>query len=49
MSALWPASVLQFHNDATILVDESAASKLQLKDYYKAAYEGEVALSSLKG
>ena len=49
VSALWPASVLQFHNDATILVDESAASKLGLKDYYKAAYEGEVALSALKG
>ena len=49
VSALWPASVLQFHNDATILVDEVAASKLQLKDYYKAAYEGEVALSALKG
>ena len=49
VSALWPTSVLQFHNDATILVDESAASKLQLKDYYKAAYEGEVALSALKG
>ncbi|WP_099331520.1 glucosamine-6-phosphate deaminase [Actinomyces minihominis] len=48
VSALWPASVLQFHNDATILVDEAAASKLKLKDYYRAAYEGEQALSALE-
>lgn len=46
VSALWPASVLQFHNDATILVDEAAASKLKLKDYYKAAYAGEIALQN---
>lgn len=45
VSALWPASILQFHNDATILLDEAAASSLRLKDHYRAAYEGEVALS----
>ncbi len=45
VSALWPASALQFHNDATILVDEAAASKLRLKDYYQAAHEGEQALA----
>ena len=49
VSALWPASVLQFHNDATILVDDEAASLLQLKDYYRAAYEGELALSQASG
>ncbi len=46
VSALWPASVLQFHNDATILVDEGAASKLALKDFYQIAYEGEKALEA---
>ena len=30
-----PASVLQLHQKATILIDEAAASKLELKGYYK--------------
>lgn len=47
VSAMCPASVLQFHNDATILIDEAAASKLQYKDYFRAVYEGEKALEAL--
>lgn len=35
VSALWPASVMQFHNDALVLVDEAAASQLVLADYYR--------------
>ena len=30
-----PASVLQLHQKATILIDEAAASKLELQEYYK--------------
>lgn len=40
VSAMWPGSILQFHRHATVLVDEAAASRLQLSSYYRAAYEG---------
>lgn len=40
VSALWPASVLQFHNDATILVDESAASKLPAEGLLQSSVRG---------
>lgn len=38
ISAMWPASVLQMHPHATVLVDDAAASRLQLGDYYRQAY-----------
>ncbi|WP_153144168.1 glucosamine-6-phosphate deaminase [Nesterenkonia halophila] len=38
VSALWPASVMQLHPHATVLLDEGAASRLQLADYYRQAY-----------
>ncbi|MEG3615544.1 glucosamine-6-phosphate deaminase [Isoptericola haloaureus] len=38
VSALWPATVMQFHPHATVLVDEAAASRLQLADYYRQTY-----------
>lgn len=47
VSALCPASILQFHNDVTVLVDEAAASKLVLLDYYKVDYLGDRALEAL--
>lgn len=34
VSAFWPATILQMHNNVTVLVDEAAASKLELKEYY---------------
>lgn len=34
VTAMWPASVLQAHNDALILVDEEAASLLKNKERY---------------
>lgn len=37
VSAMCPASILQFHRFATVVVDEAAASKLQLADYYRDA------------
>ncbi|TKA11145.1 glucosamine-6-phosphate deaminase [Actinacidiphila oryziradicis] len=38
LSALVPASALQMHPHATVVVDEAAASKLKLADYFRATY-----------
>jgi glucosamine-6-phosphate deaminase len=38
VSALWPASILQHHPHVTVLVDEAAARRLQLVDYYRETY-----------
>jgi glucosamine-6-phosphate deaminase len=38
VTALWPASVLQHHPHATVLVDDAAAQRLQLADYYRETY-----------
>jgi glucosamine-6-phosphate deaminase len=37
VTALSPASALQFHPDVTVVVDGAAASRLQLKEYYSSA------------
>lgn len=39
ISSRWPGSVLQWHRRATVIVDEAAASKLELADYYRYTYE----------
>ena len=39
VAAICPASVLQLHPHATILLDEAAASSLRLADYYRHSYE----------
>lgn len=38
VSARWPASVLQHHEHATLVIDEAAASRLELRDYYRYSY-----------
>jgi len=38
VTAMWPGSVLQMHQHATIVVDEAAAAGLKLADYYKQIY-----------
>jgi glucosamine-6-phosphate deaminase len=38
IAASCPASVLQMHQHATVIVDEAAASRLRLADYYREAY-----------
>jgi glucosamine-6-phosphate deaminase len=38
VSAHCPASVLQLHRHATILLDDAAASSLSLRDYYRETY-----------
>ena len=35
VSALWPASVLQLHPHVTVLVDDAAATRLSLADYFR--------------
>lgn len=35
ISARWPATALQMHPDVTVVVDEAAASQLELADYYR--------------
>ncbi len=40
VSARWPASVLQLHPHATVVVDEDAASQLRFTNYYVETYRG---------
>ena len=39
VTAMNPASVLQFHKRATLILDEEAAAELKLKDYYRWVYD----------
>ncbi len=36
--AMWPGSILQLHQHATIVIDEDAAADLTMTDYYKTTY-----------
>jgi glucosamine-6-phosphate deaminase len=47
VSAMCPASVLQFHPHATVIVDESAAGRLAHADYYRETYAGKPAWQGL--
>jgi len=38
VAAIVPASALQLHQHATVVVDEAAASKLKLADYFRATF-----------
>ncbi|KAA0097860.1 glucosamine-6-phosphate deaminase [Mycolicibacterium sp. P1-18] len=38
VSAMWPATILQHHPHATVLLDDAAARRLQLVDYYRETY-----------
>lgn len=38
VSARWPATVLQHHPHVSVLVDETAAARLELTDYYRETY-----------
>ena len=39
VSSMCPATILQFHPEATAIVDQEAASRLTLTDYYRYTYE----------
>ncbi len=41
VSASWPATILQFHRDALVLVDPAAASRLERADHYREIWEAE--------
>ncbi|BDR53971.1 glucosamine-6-phosphate deaminase [Bombiscardovia apis] len=43
ISSFCPASALQLHPHATVIVDEAAAARLQNRDYYKWAYDNKPA------
>lgn len=49
VSALWPATILQHHTKVTVLLDEAAASRLQLSDYYRETYAAKPAWQGLGG
>ncbi len=38
VAAMYPASALQLHEHATVVVDEAAASELRLADYFRQTY-----------
>ncbi|OBF29656.1 glucosamine-6-phosphate deaminase [Mycobacterium sp. ACS4331] len=40
VSARWPATILQHHPHVTVLLDDDAAHRLQLADYYRETYRG---------
>ncbi|MGC4991545.1 glucosamine-6-phosphate deaminase [Nocardia salmonicida] len=46
LSAFCPASVMQWHRHVTVVIDEAAASKLKLADYYKYALANKPAWQS---
>ena len=39
VASVCPASILQFHEHATVIIDEDAASKLRFADYYTYTYD----------
>lgn len=43
ISARWPATIMQMHHNAIVLVDEAAASKLELADFYRAQWDAHMA------
>ncbi len=47
VTARWPATVLQLHPHVTVLVDEAAASKLQLAAYFRWTYDNKPAWQRL--
>lgn len=47
VTALWPASVLQLHPHVTVLVDDAAASRLQLAAYYRETWRDKPAWQSI--
>ncbi len=47
VSAMWPATVLQHHPHVTVLVDDAAASRLQLADYYRETFAAKPAWQRL--
>ena len=47
VSALWPATILQHHPHVTVLLDDGAAHRLQLADYYRETYRSKPAWQAI--
>ncbi|MBW3086904.1 Glucosamine-6-phosphate deaminase [Austwickia sp. TVS 96-490-7B] len=47
ISAMWPATILQMHPYVTVLLDDAAASRLQLSSYFKETYDAKPAWQDL--
>ena len=47
VSAMWPGTILQHHPHVTVLLDEAAASRLQLSYYYRETYANKPAWQGL--
>jgi glucosamine-6-phosphate deaminase len=47
VSARWPATIMQHHPHATVLLDDAAASRLELCEYYRDAFAGKPAWQGL--
>ncbi|MFT3875218.1 MAG: glucosamine-6-phosphate deaminase [Propioniciclava sp.] len=47
VSAMWPGTILQHHPHVTVLLDEAAASRLQLAAYYRQTYASKPAWQGL--
>jgi len=47
VTSMCPGSAIQLHPHATVLVDEAAAARLTLADYYRATYAGKPAWQTI--
>ena len=47
VSAMWPGTILQHHPHVTVLIDNAAASRLQLGDYFRSTYAAKPAWQGL--
>jgi glucosamine-6-phosphate deaminase len=47
VSAMWPATILQHHPHVSVLIDDAAACRLQLADYYRQTYASKPAWQGL--
>jgi glucosamine-6-phosphate deaminase len=47
VSAMWPGTIMQHHPHVTVLVDNAAASRLQLADYFRSTYASKPAWQGL--
>ena len=41
MTSMVSGSAIQLHDDCVVILDEAAAAKLTLKDYYRSAFEND--------